>query len=717
VTKQRVELFNLSTSCAAGLEGLVAEEIRRFGGQYTVIGTGVVLWRGPLDAGYKSCLWSRFASRVFLELENFVVVDEESLYQAALNIDWLNHLTERSTFAISCTLSGKTPLSHSRFAALKFKDGLVDSLRNRTGTRPSVKTSRPDVQFHLHLENERAVLSLDLSGESLHRRGYRALSGRAPLKETLAAAIVALSGWGEKPQPLVDPMCGTATLLIEAAQMLGNSAPGLSRNYFGFLGWLGHDPVLWQAILDEALAQELAAETRVHPLIIGFDCDPHMVAAARKNIARAGLDGIISVMQKEVARIEPPPGKPGMLLSNLPYGERLSEKRTIHHLYRGYGNILRSRFPGWRVGVFVADPQATESFGLVWQNKYKLFNGALPCRLLLGSIDTVAAAKFTWPQREAGPGGDGEFANRFRKNLKQRLRWAERENISCFRVYDRDLPDYNLSIDLYGKWVHIQEWSPPKNIDQKLAEDRLSRAVIAVKEILHVRSDRVFLKTRERQRGRAQYEKQGDHGKMYEVQEGPCTFLVNFTDYLDTGLFLDHRSVRAKIFTASAGKNFLNLFGYTGTASVHAALGGAKLTTTVDLSATYLEWTRMNLARNGLGEITNKTEQADCQEWLRECTATYDLILLDPPTFSNTKKDKRVFDIQEDHSRLLELTMGRLAPEGLLIFSTNFRKFQLAPELTKLYAVTDISAASVPLDFARDAKVHRCWEFRHKYRW
>ncbi len=713
MTNHRAELFNLSTSCAAGLEGLVAEEVLRYGGQDPLVGTGVVQWRGPLEAGYRSCLWSRFASRVFLELESFVVVDEASLYQAALNIDWLKHLTERSTFAVSCTLSGKPPLSHSRFAALKFKDGLVDCFRNRTGTRPSVKTSHPDVQFHLHLENERATLSLDLSGESLHRRGYRALSGKAPLKETLAAAIVALSGWVETPQPLVDPMCGTATLLIEAAQMYEKSAPGLSRNYFGFLGWLGHDPLLWQAIIDEALAQEVAAEARSYPPIIGYDCDPQMIAAARRNIARAGLDGIITVVQKEVAHIESP-GETGFLLSNLPYGERLSEKRTVHHLYRGYGHILRSRFPGWRVGVFVSDPQAAESFGLVWQNKYKLFNGGLPCRLLLGSVESVATSSFCWPQRGAGVGGEGEFANRFSKNLKQRLRWAERENISCFRVYDRDLPDYNLSIDLYGKWVHIQEWSPPKSIDMKVAQDRLGRAVIAVKEILHVRSDRVFLKTRERQKGRAQYEKQGDRGKMFEVQEGPCTFLVNFTDYLDTGLFLDHRPVRARIFTASRDKNFLNLFGYTGTASIYAALGGAKSTTTVDLSATYLEWTRMNLARNGLGENTNKTEQADCQEWLSQCTATYDLIFLDPPTFSNTKKDKRVFDIQEDHYHLLKLTMGRLAPGGLLIFSTNFRKFQLNPELTELYAVTDISTASVPLDFARDAKVHQCWEFRHQ---
>ncbi|NTW87772.1 MAG: bifunctional 23S rRNA (guanine(2069)-N(7))-methyltransferase RlmK/23S rRNA (guanine(2445)-N(2))-methyltransferase RlmL [Desulfobulbaceae bacterium] len=711
---ERKKIYVIVASCAAGLEYLVQGEVERFGGQEIVAGLGVVQWRGTLESAYRCCLWSRFASRVFLELWRFLLTDEDSLYHASLVANWGEHLTEDTTFAVSCTLSGESTITHSRFAALRLKDGLVDHFREKTGKRPSVKTDRPGIQIHLHIDNNVATISLDLSGESLHRRGYRDASGRAPLKETLGAAIVALSGWLSDPQPLVDPMCGTGTLLIEAALMFRGSAPGLSRSYYGFMGWRGHDGELWRRIFQEAVVRDKERENKEWPLIVGFDCDPTAVRAARKNIELAGLEKYITIKQGEVAGLQAP-AKNGLLLSNLPYGERLSEAELVAQLYRGYGRILRQRFSGWSVGVFIANPELTDSFGLSWDHKHKLYNGSIPCRLLTGRIVGGGEQEFRWqPLAQRKEGSGSEFANRLCKNLKQMLKRAEKEEVSCFRIYDRDLPEYNISIDLYGKWVHIQEWSPPKTIDPQIASARFSTAVIAVKEILGTRSDRVFLKTRERQKGRSQYEKKGNIRKMYEVREGECSFLVNFTDYLDTGLFLDHRPIRKKIFAAAKGKRFLNLYGYTGTATVHAALGGALSTTTVDLSATYLRWTRMNLALNGLGEVTNKVEQADCLEWLLGCSSTYELIFIDPPTFSNTKKEMRVFDIQEDHVRLLDLAMSRLDKHGLLIFSTNFRRFQLAESLSEKYVTTDISRQSLPFDFSRDKKVHKCWEFRHQ---
>lgn len=707
----------LVAGCASGLESLVQEEVELFGGQDIVAGVGIVRWYGTLESAYRCCLWSRFASRVFLELWQFPITDEDSLYNVSLSAHWSEHLTEETTFAVSCTLSGESRITHSRFAALRLKDGLVDYFRARTGTRPSVKTDRPEVQVHLHIENNVATISLDLSGESLHRRGYRDASGKAPLKETLGAAIVALGNWLSDPQTLIDPMCGTGTLLIEAALMFGDIAPGLSRRYYAFAGWLGHDDQLWRGLVDEASVREELGENKKWPLIIGYDCDPTVVRAARKNVQLAGLDQYITIKQGEVASLQAP-GNNGMLLSNLPFGERLSETELVAQLYRGYGRILRQRFPGWTVGVFIANPELTDSFGLSWTQKHRLFNGSIPCRLLIGQVgggDQV----FRWqPQAhikgESENEFENEFANRFRKNLKHMLKWSEVEGVSCFRVYDRDLPEYNFSIDLYGKWVHIQEWAPPKTIDPQIATARLGSAVIAVKEILGTRSDRVFLKTRERQKGRKQYEKKGNNRKMYEIKEGSCSFLVNFTDYLDTGLFLDHRPIRQRIFGLAKGKRFLNLYGYTGTATVHAAMGGAQSTTTVDLSATYQHWTRMNLALNGLGEVTNRVEKADCLEWLAACHTTYDLIFIDPPTFSNTKKEMRVFDIQEDHEHLLQLAMSCLDINGLLIFSTNFRRFSLAENLFEKYSVTDISRQSLPLDFSRDKKIHKCWELRYK---
>jgi 23S rRNA (guanine2445-N2)-methyltransferase / 23S rRNA (guanine2069-N7)-methyltransferase len=706
-----MKTYELIAGCASGLEKLVEEEVLLFGGKDVSCANGVVSWKGGLESGYRCCLWSRFASRVFLQLVKFPVEDEETLYQRSMEVDWQDHLAEETSFAVSCTLSGESPITHSRYAALKVKDGLVDSLRNNTGKRPSVETTRPDVQVHLHVDGTMAALSLDLSGESLHRRGYRGAAVKAPLKETLGAAIVALSGWPADTGTLIDPMCGTGTLLIEAALMYGDSAPGLSRNYFGFLGWLGHDANLWNSLVEEALEREERGLEKNWPQIIGYDCDPVAVSAARKNIEKAGLTEQIQIKQAELATLRSP-DKKGTILSNLPYGERLSETEQVSRLYRAFGRILKQNFSGWRVGVFISNPNLTDSFTLAWENKHKLFNGSIPCRLLTGSV-TGEEPMFKWlPAEQKNDELENEFGNRLRKNLKKMLKWAEKNEISCFRIYDRDLPDYNMSIDLFSKWVHIHEFAPPKTIDPQVAASRMATATKCVRDILGVRSNRIFLKARERQKGRKQYEKKGSDGKMYEVKEGACSFLVNFTDYLDTGLFLDHRPIREKIHREAKGKRFLNLYGYTGTATVHAAMGGAASTTTVDLSATYLHWAKMNLALNGLTELRNKVEKADCLQWLEEATGKYDLIFIDPPTFSNTKKDKRVFDIQKDHVRLINLAMARLDADGCLIFSTNFRRFKLEEKLQEMYDIKDISQESVPFDFSRNEKIHSCWEIR-----
>jgi 23S rRNA (guanine2445-N2)-methyltransferase / 23S rRNA (guanine2069-N7)-methyltransferase len=706
-----MKTYELIASCASGLETLVEEEVLLFGGEDVSCANGVVTWKGGLESGYRCCLWSRFASRVFLQLVQFPVEDEETLYQRSMEVDWQDHLSEGTSFAVSCTLSGESPITHSRYAALKVKDGLVDSLRNNTGKRPSVETTRPDVQIHLHVDGTMAALSLDLSGESLHRRGYRGAAVKAPLKETLGAAIVALSGWPADTGTLIDPMCGTGTLLIEAALMYGDSAPGLSRNYFGFMGWLGHDGDLWNSLVEEALEREEKGLEKHWPQIIGYDCDPVAVSAARKNIEKAGLTEQIQIKQAELATLRSP-DKKGTILSNLPYGERLSETEQVSRLYRALGRILKQNFFGWRVGVFISNPNLTDSFTLAWENKHKLYNGSIPCRLLTGSV-TGEETTFKWlPAEQKNDEPESEFGNRLRKNLKKMLKWAEKNEISCFRIYDRDLPDYNMSIDLFSKWVHIHEFAPPKTIDPQIAATRMATATKCVRDILGVRSNRIFLKARERQKGRKQYEKKGSDGKMYEVREGDCSFLVNFTDYLDTGLFLDHRPIREKIHREAKGKRFLNLYGYTGTATVHAAMGGAASTTTVDLSATYLHWAKMNLALNGLTELRNKVEKADCLQWLEESTAKFDLIFIDPPTFSNTKKDKRVFDIQKDHVRLINLAMARLEAGGCLIFSTNFRRFKLEEKLQEMYDIKDISHESVPFDFSRNEKIHSCWEIR-----
>ncbi len=708
------EHHTLTATCAVGLESLIEDEIEAFGGKDISCGRGVVFWRGTLSSAYRSCLWSRFSSRILLHLYEFTVTGEDELYRECLAKPWLEHMGLQTTFAVDCTISDGGHINHSHYAALRVKDAIVDYFREKEGDRPSVDTLRPGIRVHLHVDKAKATLFLDLSGESLHRRGYRVSGARAPLKETLGAAIVALSGWLKSDTgALVDPMCGTGTLLIEAAMMYGDCAPGLSRDYFGFMGWLQHDKDLWRDLLDEAAVR---AETGLQgdwPVITGYDCEPVVVGSARNNVERAGFGNYIRVKQAELTTLQPSTGK-GMVLSNLPYGERLSEREQVSYLYKAFGRICRERFSGWDIGVFISNADLTDSFSLTWKQRYRLFNGTIPCRLLVGHVGGVGFP-FRWNELPEVKKEEGsEFGNRLKKNLKKYLRWAEREDITCFRVYDSDLPEYNVSVDLYDKWVHIQEYAPPKSIASELAERRLKDAVRQVKEVLGVRSNRVFLKTRQRQKGKKQYQKKDSRGKLYEVREGVCYFLVNFTDYLDTGLFLDHRPLRQKIFQQAKGKRFLNLFAYTGSATIHAAVAGAASTTTVDLSATYTKWTKMNMTLNGLSVEKHSVVQGDCVEWLRDCKGTFDMIFVDPPTFSNTKKEKRIFDIQRDHFDLIKLAMSRLDRFGVLFFSTNYKRFALDIRLKDIFDLEDISKKTIPFDFSRSKKIHMCLEIKKK---
>lgn len=697
---------------------MVAQELESCGALDLDLGKGVVSWHGSLESGYRACLWSRFASRIFLEIVSYPVTDEDSVYNGALEVDWSAHLDQETTFAVDCTVAGDAVLPvHSRFAALRVKDALVDQFRDKCGVRPSVNIDRPGVRIHLLIKGAMASLAIDLSGDSLHKRGYRVEKSMAPLKENLAAAIVEISGWpkiADTHTALVDPMCGSGTLLIEAALMYGDAAPGLSRNYFGFMGWKGHDRSIWNGIVEKALEREDAGNNKEWPVIVGYDSDPQTVRAARMNVKRAGLDDRIRIERAELSMLQPP-AEHGLILSNLPFGERLSETEEVSQLYRAFGRIARERFAGWRLAVFISNPDLTDSFNIQWEERHRLYNGPLQCRVLVGTAPADESQHFHWQVSEVPVEGEGaDFCNRFRKNLKKVLKWAEKEGVNCFRVYDRDLLEYNVSIDIYGKWVHVQEYAPPVSVEAKVAAARFQTVLRGVRETLGIRADRVFIKTRERQRGSQQYQKKSGRKKMMEVREGDCYYLANFTDYLDTGVFLDHRPVRAKIHKEAAGKRFLNLFGYTGTATVQAAAGGAVSTTTVDLSATYLRWAKMNLALNGFDFVKNRVVTADCMQWLREETAKYDMIFVDPPTFSNTKKERRVFDIQRDHLELLNLAMARLEENGVLIFSTNFRKFQLDPVLIEKYLVTNITRESIPFDFSRNQKIHMCWEFRQK---
>lgn len=301
------------------------------------------------------------------------------------------------------------------------------------------------------------------------------------------------------------------------------------------------------------------------------------------------------------------------------------------------------------------------------------------------------------------------FVDRLRKRARHLGRWARRQGIHCYRVYDADLPEYAVAVDRYEGFVHVQEYAPPRRVDPGQAARRLEEALAVVPEVLEVPREHVFVKIRRRQRGADQYERLGEGGAFHEVREGGHHFLVNLSDYLDTGLFLGQRLVRQLLAELAPGRRVLNLFGYTGSATVYAARAGARAVTTVDLSRTYLGWAERNLRLNGLDPARHPLVRADCLEWLPARRERWDLILLDPPTFSNSKRMQTTWDVQRDHATLILQAVDRLAPQGVLIFCTNRRNFRLDQDALADLPLEDLSRQTLPEDFRRRPQRHHCF--------
>jgi 23S rRNA (guanine2445-N2)-methyltransferase / 23S rRNA (guanine2069-N7)-methyltransferase len=718
------------------LADLLVRELAVFGAEAPKERSTGVAFGGDLRVAYRACLESRLANRVFLELGRFEVSDADGFYSAVRTIDWSAHLATGATLA--CDFSGRHPsITHTHFGALKLKDAIVDSMRDATGARPDVSLDRPSVRVHAHAHNNTITVSLDLSGESLHRRGYRGEAGEAPLKENVAAGMLMRSGWVEMAQAgaqFLDPMCGSGTLVIEAAMIAADIAPGLTREYFGFLGWRGHDAGVWNEVLENARRRaregDIAGRSRL--IIRGQDRDGSVIRIARINAEGARVGRLVRFEVGSLA--DAAPGEVhegteprGLLCVNPPYGVRLDDHDAALATHRELGKVLRERFQGWVAGVLIGAPELGMELGIRAYRTHALWNGALECRLLRLKIDPESARE---PGRLSKPDpsirespGARMFANRLGKNMKHLRSWASREDVSCYRLYDADMPEYAFAIDLYQTtdpnqgWLYVQEYAAPSEIELDAVRRRRNEALSVLPEVTGVAQERVHVRTRRRNKRGEQYQKVDDQSAFHYVLEGGLKFRVNFNDYLDTGLFLDHRITRARLQKAANGKRFLNLFAYTGTATVYAAAGGAASTTTVDMSRTYLDWAQRNLSINNLMGRQHTLVQADCLEWLREAAQgreRYDLIFLDPPTFSNSKRMEGVLDIERDHESLVDSCIRLLATGGMLVFSTNAQKFRLADVLMSRYAVRDISAATLPKDFERNPRIHRCFEIRER---
>ena len=795
-------VFEFFASCPEGFEAALARELRAIGAWRVRPLKGRVAFAGGAIDGERACLWSRLASRVTVVLARFDALYAEELYEGVYAMPWERILRRGATIAV--TARGTTPeLRNTHFTALKAKDALCDRLADETGARADVDLDRPDARISVALRGERVTVSLDLSGEPLFRRMPRMATkpGAAAhfLRPDYAALLLEEAGWGEACRELaktraegdgvgareaapgmrtvlVDPVLAGGGVTVEAAHMLADEAPGLTRRHWGFEAWLEHDAAAWGEAVAEAERRAQAAEDRPLGSIVACDADPRAAAFGERVIASTGLSPFVTTAPAEAGTLAAAAG--AALAKAGASGEAGTRAFIVAdagelsftgmQAYLGIFNQVR-RLPALagsavaaldRTGLMaraMACPPASsiavrpgneEARILAWPAGAQAVEGAAA-----GANRSPKAARDTAARRGSGAAdevkpaarvdvGQGkpvpvlmpeaeQFANRLKKNARRLRKWSRRAGVTCYRVYDADLPDYAAAIDLYegaeatpGRWLVVAEYAAPKTVDPELAQARLLDMLALAPRILDVEPEHVFARARTHSRGGSQYGRREGASAVNSnplIREGGLTFEVNFNDYLDTGIFLDHRVTRGMVrdlVRERPGCRFLNLFAYTGTATCYAADGGAAETVTVDLSNTYLDWAERNMALNGHSGGAHHFVRDDVMRWISDQRRTgnrWDLIFCDPPTFSNsTKMGQRTWDVQRDHVELLTGVAALLAPGGEAVFSCNLRGFR--PDLAALAEagvdLTDITAQTIPEDFSRNKKIHHCYRVR-----
>ena len=731
-----------------GLESIVARELRAMGfdPKNAESGPGRTYFTGGLDAVVKANIHLRCAGKVLIELASFPCEDFDVLFDAASGIPWEDWAPRNAKVVVEGR-SVRSKITSVPALQRTVKKAIVNRLMNAYKT-----TTLPEdgalYTVEISLLKDQATITLDTTGRGLHRRGYRLMNVAAPLRETLAAGLVLLSNW-EPGAPLIDPFCASGTIPIEAAMIGHNIAPGLKRQ-FDAQSWPVFPPKLWIEARKEAQAAILPP---LEPKIIGTDIDAQALKFARQHAQLAGVENDIHFQQKDFADLTSQRHY-GCVICNPPYGDRIGELAQLRPLYESMPAVF-SRLPDWSFYIITAWNDFEKVIGLEATRRRKLYNSRIECTYFQ-FVGPKRPPKRLWeerndeiepetpveepldnsvtdapteqdpvvkPQKASPPpvfAGLDEYAQyqaeQFGKCLANRahhLRKLPKRGITCYRLYDRDFPEVPLAIDFYeGEYLHIAEYERPdgRNVGQhKLWLDKMVETAV---EVMGVEPRNAFLKRRQRMRGEAQYEKFAQKERVIDAHEGGLTFLCNMTDYLDTGLFLDHRITRDMVRKEAAGKRFLNLFCYTGAFSCYAAAGKAASVVSVDLSPNYLEWAEANMELNGFfaPEFPADYVKADVMKFLsRVDDNSFDLCVCDPPTFSNSKSTEQDWDVQKCHVALLRLLAQKMSPGGVVYFSNNFRRFKLDEEaLSDLYSIRDYTARTLPEDF-RNKHIHQCW--------
>ena len=534
-------------TCPKGLELLLAEELQALGATGLKETVAAVHFEGSLELAYRACLWSRLANRILMPLHSFMLNEADDLYQQCNVIPWESHFTSEQSIAIDFIGTSRL-IDNTMFGSQRVKDAVVDRIRRVEGERPNVDTKNPDIRIQVRQHKGRVSVSLDISGESLHRRGYRSGQGSAPIKENLAVALLLRAGWpamAAEGGALLDPMCGSGTLIIEGAMMAADIAPGILREHYGFQNWLQHDAELWETIREEAQQRKITGLENLELDIRGYDANPRVLEYTTTNIENAGLDDHIRLAHKPIDQFGKPTAERGLLLTNPPYGERLGDVDELIPLYQKLGTVLQKNFHGWRAGIFTGNLDLARETDLSPHKQYSLFNGTLPCKLLIFEDMTSKSAQIAARLQQPAPArdlteGTMMLVNRFKKNQRRLDGWLKRNDISCYRLYDADIPEYSVAIDMYEGAIHVQEYAPPATIPEKDARQRFAEVKEAVRAYAPKAGRNIFYKERRRQKGDNQYQRLAEEqspGQSMVVNEGRAKLEVTLSDYLDTGLF------------------------------------------------------------------------------------------------------------------------------------------------------------------------------------
>lgn len=735
-------------TCPTGFERLLANELVSLGTSRVRPLTGQVAFDGPVRDAYRVCLWSRLASRVIAVVDRCKAHSSDELYKGVLNMPWEEHIPQTASFAVDATGTNDS-LRDTRFTALRVKDALVDRLQEQRGVRQVVDSRDPNVRVIVRLSRNNAVLGIDLTGTPLFNRGYIRGRENKGLRPDYAAALLATGEWpicndGKKSSLLV-LASSPDHLVIEAALAACSFAPGLLRDKWGFDRWVQHDATCWQQLMDEAHARkhpDSPFSIYVHALNTGT----HRSKAILRSLGIAAyvtpLASLEGELDLEVTHLAAD-------LSDVREHEMVKEASWLRKLALATHQTKPSL-----VTVATRDrlPQVFIQHDSSHQLISRLGRDDLVFLCLTPSPKALPLSTVNVRQDLEVPvlvGASDQFAARLQKMARTRAKWARRNDVTCYRVYDADLPDYAVSIDLYQgtdpqtgdlsgeRWLQIYEYAAPKGIDKDLARSRLMDVLALAPRILEVLEKNVFLRVRRRDKGGSQYAGEANKASPRQrqgqgetplpqgahlIDEGGLVFEVNFLSRMDCGIFLDHRETRSQLREMAkqtkGSKRFLNLFAYTGTATCYAADGGMRYTTTVDLSRPSLDWARRNMARNGFVGREHEYVQADVMSWVREQRKSrnrWDLIFCDVPTFSNSSRmGRRSFDVQRDHTELIIGVSRLLIRGGVCVFSCNLRSFRPNTEaLAKAGVVLeDITEQTIPEDFSRNKRIHHAYLVR-----